>query len=61
MPRKRVCIIGAGVAGLLGIRHVAASSKLDGTVFEVASDIGGIWVYSDKNGPAQTPMYKNMR
>ena len=46
MPQLRVCVIGAGAAGLAAARHL--TSELDVfevRVFEQASRVGGIWVY----------------
>jgi len=54
--KKRVCIIGAGPAGLAALRHVLQSPNLTGKLFEASNTIGGIWAYSD-----MTPMYKNLR
>jgi cation diffusion facilitator CzcD-associated flavoprotein CzcO len=45
---KKVCIIGAGAAGLAAIRYVSESPYLEGTVFEQNDKLGGLWVYSDK-------------
>lgn len=62
--KKRVCIIGAGAAGLVGIRHVSKSPELTGTVFEETDSIGGVWFYKEKCESPRTdhgPMYKNMR
>lgn len=54
--RKRVCVVGAGAAGLAAIRHIAASETLEGTVFESAGDIGGIW-----RDDGLTPLYKGLK
>ncbi len=43
----RVCIIGAGAAGLCACRHLAADiSKCLPTVFEQTETVGGTWVGS---------------
>ncbi|XP_011502260.1 PREDICTED: flavin-containing monooxygenase FMO GS-OX-like 4 [Ceratosolen solmsi marchali] len=66
--KTRVCVIGAGAAGLCAARHLAQNSKqFIFQVFEKASDVGGTWVYTDKIGfennglPIHTSMYKNLR
>jgi len=45
----KVAIIGAGPSGLVGTRHLSESPNLQVTVFEVKDDIGGLWVYDEKN------------
>ncbi|KAI6179673.1 Flavin-containing monooxygenase [Aphelenchoides besseyi] len=44
---KRVCILGAGAAGLCAARH-CQDHGYDVTVFEQLSDCGGTWLYSPK-------------
>ena len=57
---KDVCVIGAGVAGLVAARYLR--EKFCVTIFEASSSIGGIWLYNkDKTGVKHTPMYKNLR
>lgn len=64
----KVCVIGAGAAGLCAARHLAANSQeFEFTVFEKSSDIGGTWIYTDNIGvddnglPIHSSMYKNLR
>ena len=41
----RVCVIGAGAAGLCACRHLASDvSKFLPTVFEQTDTVGGTWV-----------------
>lgn len=66
---KRVCVIGAGAAGLCAARHLAKNSNagFEFTVFEKTDQVGGTWVYTDKIGkddnglPIHSSMYKNLR
>lgn len=45
----KVCVIGAGAAGLCAIKHALAFG-CDVIAFEQSDDIGGTWVYSDATG-----------
>ncbi|KAJ0177479.1 hypothetical protein K1T71_007488 [Dendrolimus kikuchii] len=64
----RVCVIGAGAAGLCAARHLLVEpcvSQVD--ILEQASQLGGTWVYTEKTGyddfglPIHTSMYKSLR
>ena len=44
--KPRVCIIGAGTAGLLAMWHL--SQVADVTCYEVKAHIGGLWNSKDK-------------
>ena len=50
---KRVCIIGAGAAGVcaarkcLEVNALNDSKLLDVTIFEQSGEIGGTWIYND--------------
>lgn len=64
----RVCVIGAGAAGLCACRHLATdTSKFLPVVFEQTKSVGGTWVYNetvgtDANGfPIHSSMYHKMR
>ncbi len=46
---KRFAVIGAGAAGLCAARHLVATG-IDVTIFEIGSQIGGLWVYENDNG-----------
>lgn len=62
----RVCIVGAGAAGLVAARHVYAAQKIPCSVFEATSELGGVWVYTDDiendqyGFPVQSAMYKDL-
>jgi cation diffusion facilitator CzcD-associated flavoprotein CzcO len=63
----RVCVIGAGAAGLCAARHLASKNNLIPTVFEQSDVVGGTWVYNEQvgvdshNNPIHSSMYKSMR
>ncbi|CAG4953553.1 unnamed protein product [Parnassius apollo] len=62
----RVCIIGAGIAGLTSARYLKEEG-INFTVLEATKYIGGTWRYEprvgfDENGlPIHTSMYKHLR
>jgi cation diffusion facilitator CzcD-associated flavoprotein CzcO len=57
---KDICVIGAGVAGLVAARYL--QEKFCVTIYEASSSIGGIWLYNKHmTGVKHTPMYKNLR
>lgn len=66
--RMRVCIVGAGAAGLASARQ-AQDQKYNHeyVIFERSGQIGGTWVYDERTGvdefglPIHTSMYKNLR
>ena len=64
----RVCVIGAGGAGLAAARHLTSQLDIfDVSVFEQASSVGGTWVYNEKTGtderglPIFSSIYKNLK
>ncbi|TRY64055.1 hypothetical protein TCAL_07717 [Tigriopus californicus] len=65
----RVCVIGAGAAGLCAARHVSAQSKWfqKPVVYELNSLLGGTWVYNEQVGadqfgnPIHSSMYERMK
>lgn len=64
----RVCVIGAGAAGLNCLRHLKTKPNIfQAVVFEQSSSLGGTWVYTDRTGkddngmPIHSSMYKNLR
>lgn len=65
--KLKVCVIGAGAAGLCAVRHMAGNPNFDATIYEQTSEIGGTWVYKeqvglDENGlPIHSSMYRNLR
>jgi len=46
---RRVAVIGAGAAGLCAAKHLL-NSGLEVTVYEMGSQVGGLWVYENDNG-----------
>ena len=68
MPRLRVCVIGAGAAGLSAARHLTSElNAFDVRVFEQSSCVGGTWVFTedtvvDERGiPVHSSVYRNLR
>ena len=63
---SRVCIIGAGIAGLTSARYLK-DEDISFVVFEYTRYVGGTWRYEpkvgvDENGmPVHTSMYKHLR
>lgn len=67
LSRAKVCVIGAGAAGLCAARHFAPNSNFELKVYEQTNDIGGTWIYKeatevDENGlPVHSSMYRDLR
>lgn len=66
--KVKVCVIGAGGAGLSAARHLNRLPELFMvSVFEQTDYVGGTWIYTpdtgvNKNGlPIHQSMYKNLR
>nr|BCT26324.1 flavin-dependent monooxygenase [Euura sp. 'Pontania] len=67
--KLRVCVIGAGAAGLCALRHLAGDpSTFEPTTFEQTDHLGGTWVYNESVGidaknqlPVHSSMYENLR
>lgn len=63
---KRICIIGAGAAGLCAARNCLAK-QWNVVLYEQTSQIGGTWVYVNNNCSVATgsdvhsSMYKNLK
>jgi cation diffusion facilitator CzcD-associated flavoprotein CzcO len=55
--QKSVAIIGAGATGLVGARHMKTAG-FDVTLFEIGSQVGGMWVYRNDNG--RSSAYKTL-
>lgn len=60
----KVCIIGAGAAGLCAAHHCLIKNwKV--IIFEKTDQIGGTWVYvensSEKKGSVHSSMYKSLK
>lgn len=47
--KKRVCVIGAGPSGITAAKNLL-DEGLDVTVFDLGSEVGGNWVFSEKVG-----------
>lgn len=66
--KAKVCIIGAGAAGLCAIRNFARHlDKFDIEAFEKTNSVGGTWVYNEKREkdefglPIHSSMYAQLR
>lgn len=46
---RRFAIIGAGAAGLCAAKHLQESGFTDITIFEIGTQIGGMWCYRNDN------------
>lgn len=55
--KPRIAIIGAGVSGICMAKYLIQESA-DVTVFEIGSQIGGLWCYNNDNG--LTAIYKTL-
>ena len=55
--RKSVGIIGAGAAGVCGAKHMLEEG-LEVTLYEIGSNVGGMWVYQNDNG--RSSAYKTL-
>lgn len=62
---KKICIVGAGPAGMCAIRH-AVESNFEVVAFEKQDSVGGNWIYTDKTGVDEngveihSSMYENL-
>ncbi|CAA95783.3 Flavin-containing monooxygenase [Caenorhabditis elegans] len=56
---KKICIIGAGAAGLVSAKH-AIKQGYQVDIFEQTDQVGGTWVYSEKTG-CHSSLYKVMK
>ncbi|XP_054013625.1 uncharacterized protein LOC128895222 [Hylaeus anthracinus] len=65
--KKKVCVVGAGAAGLCTARHLAGNLNFEVNVYEQTNDIGGTWVYKEETGldenglPIHSSMYRDLR
>ncbi|XP_039294914.1 senecionine N-oxygenase [Nilaparvata lugens] len=67
MAKQSVVIVGAGVSGLCAGRHLLKHpDKYNVVIYEMASEIGGSWIYTDRIGTDEygtsvhTSMYSNL-
>ncbi|KAI7728402.1 hypothetical protein M8C21_016225 [Ambrosia artemisiifolia] len=56
MDKKQIAIIGAGVAGLTACKH-CLSKGFNPIVFELESQVGGVWTKTIRTTRLQTPRY----
>jgi dimethylaniline monooxygenase (N-oxide forming) len=49
-PPRRIAVIGAGASGLCCAKYLLQSGFEDLTVFEIGTQIGGLWCYQNDNG-----------
>ena len=64
--RKRVLVIGGGVAGMQAIRHFSASGAFEVLCVEQLAKTGGLWNYCEPaqaqpTGSAYTAIYENLK
>jgi len=69
----KICVIGAGAAGLCAARHLLRRQELlvgggggapaaSVTVFEAGEAVGGTWIYSDEFGDGvHSSMYRDLK
>uniref|UniRef100_A0A7E4UP27 Flavin-containing monooxygenase n=1 Tax=Panagrellus redivivus TaxID=6233 RepID=A0A7E4UP27_PANRE len=57
--KKRVCIIGAGPAGLYAAKRCLDAVQFDVSVFEQTDQLGGTWVYCPETN-VHSSMYEKM-
>jgi len=65
---KRICVVGAGAAGLVTIKYLNQHEGLGGTVFEQMDRVSGLWHYvedttrTDTNHlPVSSPVYPSLQ
>ncbi|KAJ7986576.1 hypothetical protein DPEC_G00341300 [Dallia pectoralis] len=56
---RRVCVIGAGAAGLTSIKG-CLEEGLEPTCFESSDDIGGLWRFKETLEPGRTSIYRSL-
>lgn len=67
MSGTKVAIIGCGFSGLSAIRRCVEMNLKNCMAFELSSEVGGLWVYTEKIGiddfgiPIQTSLYHSLR
>lgn len=64
----RVCVIGAGAAGLVALRHLTHHpAGFEAISFERTKNVGGTWVYTPNTGvdeyqqPIHSSMYEHLK
>ena len=58
LSERKVAVIGAGAAGLCAAKYLKQSGIRDITIFEIGSQIGGMWCYQNDNG--RSSAYKTL-
>lgn len=64
--RAKVCIIGAGTAGLSALKNSLERPELEVVCYEQDKQLGGTWVYQEHvsgqdESEVHSSMYKNLR
>lgn len=64
--QAKVCIIGAGTAGLSALRHTLERPELEVICYEQDKQLGGTWVYQEcvhcqDESEVHSSMYRNLR
>ncbi|MGE0153510.1 MAG: flavin-containing monooxygenase [Reyranellaceae bacterium] len=57
-PRRRFAVIGAGAAGLCAAKYLLENGFDDVTVFEIGTQIGGLWCY--RNDSRRSAAYRTL-
>lgn len=58
MLNRRIAVIGAGAAGLCSAKYLVQAGFEDVTLFEIGTQIGGLWCYQNDNG--QSSAYRTL-
>ncbi|XP_058808127.1 uncharacterized protein LOC131674925 [Phymastichus coffea] len=68
LPKKKVCVIGAGACGIISLKQfVDHPDEFEVIAFDKNSDVGGLWIYTDSTTldeyglPVHSSMYKYLR
>ena len=64
--RIKVCVIGAGAAGLSALRHLVhpQNDSIDPVLFEQGNSVGGTWIFDDdanQAGDVHSSMYQSLK
>ncbi|XP_058803076.1 uncharacterized protein LOC131671001 isoform X2 [Phymastichus coffea] len=67
-PKQKVCIVGAGPAGLIATKYVAQHlDEFELITFDKQSNVGGMWIYTDSTTvdehglPVHSSLYKYLK
>ncbi len=58
LSERRFAVIGAGAAGLCVAKYLRQAGFDDVTIFEIGTQIGGMWCYQNDNG--RSSAYKTL-